>query len=82
MKIDFAIVLSILLAVLFIGTIGAFLLYVPVLTVFTVVVMITGLGLMFALGLLIGARWRRFSVFAHSHATPIRKLPGNLYVVR
>ncbi len=81
MRFDFAISLSILLAVLCIGTLGAFLLYVPVLAVFTVVVMVLGLGLMFALGLLTGTRWRRLTPF-DQRCAPVRKIPANLYVVR
>jgi hypothetical protein len=78
MKLDFAIPLSIILAILFIGTVGAFLLYVPVLTVLTVVTMILGLGLMFALGLLTGTRWRKLSPFSH-RSVPVRR---DLFVVR
>jgi hypothetical protein len=78
MKLDFIVCLGLLLAVLFIGIMGAFLLYVPALTVLTVVTMLLGLGLMFALGLLTGSRWRRLSPFAH-RAMPIR---SRLSVVR
>jgi hypothetical protein len=65
MRLDFLVSLSILLALLFLGSVGAFLLYVPALTVFTVVTVLLGLGLMFALGLLTGSRWRKLSPFAH-----------------
>ena len=54
MKLDFVVSLSFLLAILFIGAVGAFLLYVPALTVFTVVTMLVGLSLMFALGVMTG----------------------------
>jgi hypothetical protein len=60
MKLNFLVSLSILLAVLFIGTVGAFLLYVPALTVFAVTTVLLGLSLMFALGLLTGRHWRRW----------------------
>jgi hypothetical protein len=78
MKLDFIICLGTLLAIAFIGIMGAFLLYVPALTVFTVVIMLLGLGLMFALGLLTGSRWRKLSPFTH-RAMPVR---SNLFVVR
>jgi len=61
--------LSVLLAVLLASVIGAFLLYVPVLTVLTVVTLVLGLGLMFALGIMTGRRSRR-------------RMPGGLYVAR
>ncbi len=70
MRFDFIILLSTLLAVLFVGTVGAFLLYVPALTVITVVTLLLGLGLMFALGILTGRRWRKASPFTH-RAMPI-----------
>jgi hypothetical protein len=81
MRLDFIVCLGILLALLFIGIMGAFLLYVPALTVLTVVTLVLGLGLMFALGLLTGSRWRKLSPFSH-RAMPLRRLPGNLYIVR
>lgn len=59
MKLNFAVALSILLAVLFVGTVGAFLLYVPALTVFAVASVLVGLGLMFALGLAAGRQWKK-----------------------
>jgi hypothetical protein len=65
MKLDFMICLGILLAILFVGIVGAFLLYVPALTVITVVTLLLGLALMFALGLLTGRRSRKLSQFAH-----------------
>ena len=65
MKLDFMVVLGILLAVLFLGVVGAFFLYVPVLTLFTVVTLLLGLGLMFALGILTGRRARKISPFTH-----------------
>jgi hypothetical protein len=65
MKFDTAVLLSILLAILFIGTIGAFLLYVPALTVFSVASVLVGLCLMFALGLATGTRWRKLTRFTH-----------------
>jgi hypothetical protein len=63
MKLDLMICLSILLAILFVGIVGAFLLYVPALTVITVVTLLLGLGLMFALGMLAGRRSRKLSPF-------------------
>jgi hypothetical protein len=81
MKLNFAIALSILLVILFIGTVGAFLLYVPALTVFTVASVLVGLGLMFALGLATGSRWRKSSRFTH-RAIPIGRLPDDLSTVR
>jgi len=60
--------LSILLAVLFVGSVGAFLLYVPALTVITVVTLLLGLGLMFALGMLTGRRSRKLSIFTPHNA--------------
>jgi hypothetical protein len=59
MKADFVVTLSILLAILFIGSLGAFLFYVPALSMFTVVIMLLGLALMFALGLQTGRHRRR-----------------------
>ena len=70
MKLDFIVCLGILLAILFVGIVGAFLLYVPVLTVLTVVTLLLGLGLMFALGILTGRRSRKLSPFSH-RAMPI-----------
>jgi hypothetical protein len=78
MRLDFAVSLSVILAVLFIGTVGAFLLYVPALTIFSVTTMVTGLGLMFALGLLTGTRWRRLSPFSH-RSMPIKR---DLFIIR
>jgi hypothetical protein len=80
MKLDFVVCLSILLAVLFLGTIGAFLLYVPMLTIATVVTLLLGLGLMFALGMLTGRRSRK-SPFSH-RLVPIRRLPGDFHLMR
>jgi hypothetical protein len=72
MRIDFVVSLSFLFAILFLGTVGAFLFYVPALTLLTVVTILLGLGGMFALGLLTGSRWRRLSPFTH-RAMPIRR---------
>jgi len=63
MKLDLMICLGILLAVLFVGSVGAFLLYVPALTLITVITLLLGLGLMFALGMLTGRRSRKLSPF-------------------
>jgi hypothetical protein len=71
MKLDFLICLSVLLAVLFVGVVGAFLLYVPLLTVLTVITLMIGLGLMFALGILTGRRARKLTPLSH-RAMPIR----------
>jgi hypothetical protein len=79
MKLDFVICLGVLLAVLFVGIVGAFLLFVPALSVLTVVTLVLGLGLMFALGILTGRRSRRISPFTHR---PTSMRTGNLYVVR
>jgi hypothetical protein len=81
MKLDFVFVLSILLAVLFLGTFGAFLLYVPILTIVTVAALLLGLGLMFALGMLTGRRSRKLSMVSH-RVVPIRRLPGDLHLMR
>jgi hypothetical protein len=81
MRLDFAICISILLAVLFIGTAGAFFLFVPVLGILTAVTLLLGLGLMFALGLIAGTRSRKLYPFSH-RVLPIRRLPGNLSIVR
>ena len=59
MKLDFVVTLSILLAILFLGSLGAFLFYVPAVSMFTVVLMLLGLALMFALGLQTGRHRRR-----------------------
>lgn len=75
MRLHFVICLSILLAVLFIGTAGAFFLYVPLLELFTTVVILLGLGLMFVLGLMTGSSWRRFSPLRH-RAVPIGRVPA------
>jgi hypothetical protein len=71
MRLDFVVSLFVLLAVFFIGTLGAFFLYVSSMTLFSVLAIMIGLALMFALGLLTGSRWRKLSPFAH-RATPIR----------
>lgn len=81
MRFDFVISLSLLLALLFGGAVGAFFLYVPVLTVLSVVTILLGLGLMFALGLLVGNRWRKLSSFSH-RSMPIRRMPDNLFIAR
>jgi hypothetical protein len=65
MRLHFIFCLSILLALLFIASVGAFLLYVPTLDVFVTIMMILGLSLMFALGLITGTRWRRISALLH-----------------
>jgi hypothetical protein len=78
MRLDFVVSLLILMAVLFIGTLGAFFLYVSSMTLFLVVAILVSLALMFALGLLTGSRWRKLSLFTH-RATPIR---SNFSVVR
>jgi membrane-bound metal-dependent hydrolase YbcI (DUF457 family) len=65
MKLTFAVSLSILMAILFIGTVGAFLFYVPAWSVFAVATVLLGLGLMFALGLLTGRKWRKLTPFTH-----------------
>jgi hypothetical protein len=65
MRLHFTFCLSILLALLFITSVGAFLLYVPTLDLFVTIMMILGLSLMFALGLITGTRWRRMSAFVH-----------------
>jgi hypothetical protein len=72
MKLNFAVALSILLAILFIGTVGAFLVYVPALTVFTVASVLVGLGLMFALGLTAGRQWRKSNRFQHRAFPAVR----------
>jgi hypothetical protein len=81
MKLDLMICLGILLAILFIGVVGAFFLYVPALTVLTVVTLLLGLGLMFALGMMTGRRSRKLSPFTH-RAMPIRRLSNDTYVTR
>ena len=81
MKLDLMVCCGIILAVLFVGVVGAFLIYVPALTVLTVVTLLLGLGLMFALGILTGMRSRKLSLFTR-RSTPIRRMPSNLYVVR
>lgn len=81
MRLHFVICLGILLAVVFIGTVGAFLLYVPALALFATVVILLGLGLMFALGLMTGIRWRRLSPFPH-RAVPIGRAPHGFSIVR
>jgi hypothetical protein len=67
MKLNFAVALSFLLTILFIGAVGAFLLYVPALSVFAVATVLVGLGLMFAFGLATGSRWRKASRTHHDH---------------
>ncbi len=79
MKLDTAVCFSILLAVIFIAAVGAFLLYVPPLGILTATTMVVGLGLMFALGLMTGSRWRK--LFPH-RAIQIKRLSGNLSIVR
>jgi len=63
MKLDMFVCLSLLLAVVFAGIVGAFLLYVPALTMITVAVLLVGLGLMFALGIITGRRLRKLTRF-------------------
>jgi hypothetical protein len=65
MKREITVVMSFLLAVLFIGVVGGFLLYVPALSIITVATMLLGLGFMFALGLQTGRKWRKVSRDAH-----------------
>jgi hypothetical protein len=72
MKLNLAVSLSILLAILFIGTVGAFLLYVPALPVFAVATVLLGLGLMFAFGLATGSRWRKASRAHHGDFSAVR----------
>ena len=72
MRVDFVVSLGILFAVLFLGIVGAFLFYVPALTLLTVVTVLLGLAGMFAIGLLTGSRWRKLSLFTH-RAMPIRR---------
>jgi Flp pilus assembly protein TadB len=62
MKLDFIICLGILLAIVFVGIVGAFLLYVPALTVLTVATLL--------IGILTGRRSRKLSPFSH-RAMPI-----------
>ena len=69
MKLDITVFLSLLLAILFIGTVGGFLLYVPALSIITVATMLLGLALMFALGLQTGRRWRKVSRGSHRGVT-------------
>jgi hypothetical protein len=61
MKLDTFVCLGILLAALFVGVLGAFLLYVPAMTILTVSPLLLGLGLMFALGMLTGRHQRKLS---------------------
>lgn len=85
MKCDFIVCLGVLLAGLFVGIMGAFLLYVPALNVLTVATLVIGLGLMFSLGVLTGRRSRKISPFSHRSAplkAPVKRLENNLYVVR
>lgn len=65
MKHDIIVYLGIPLAALFLGVVGAFLFYVPGLAVITVVILLLGLVLMFALGALTGRRWRKLSPFTN-----------------
>jgi hypothetical protein len=81
MRRHFVVCLSILLAVLFIGTVGAFLLYVPALAVFTTVTILLGLSLMFVLGLMTGSRWRRLSLLGH-RVVPGGRLPDHFSGLR
>jgi hypothetical protein len=69
MKLDHMVCLGILLAILFVGIVGAFLLYVQTLNVIAVVTLVLGLALMFALGILTGRRARKISPFAHRALT-------------
>jgi hypothetical protein len=61
MKSEIPVFLGFLLAVLFIGAVGGFLLYVPPLSIITVATMLLGLGFMFALGLQTGRKWKKLS---------------------
>jgi hypothetical protein len=73
MKLDIMVCGGILLALLLVGVLGAFLLYVPTLAVLTVVTLLVGLGLMFVLGMMTGLRSRKLSLF-NQRVTPIRRL--------
>ena len=73
MKLDIMVCGGILLALLLVGVLGAFLLYVPALAVLTVVTLLVGLGLMFVLGMMTGLRSRKLSLF-NQRVTPIRRL--------
>jgi hypothetical protein len=70
MRRHFIICLSVLLAFLFIGTVGAFLLYVPALAIFATVTVLLGLSLMYVLGLMTGSRWRRSPPHIDRHLHP------------
>jgi len=72
MKLDHMVCLGILLAVLFTGIVGAFLLYVQTLTVIAVVTLLLGLALMFALGILTGRRARKVTPFTNRAMPVIR----------
>jgi hypothetical protein len=72
MKLDHMVCLGVLLAVLFVGIVGAFLLYVQALNVIAVATLVLGLGLMFALGILTGRRARKTSGFGHRAMPVIR----------
>lgn len=61
MKLTVAVSLSIILAIIFIATVGAFLLYVPALPMLAVATILLGLVLMFGLGLLTGRGWRKLA---------------------
>lgn len=72
MKLDHMVCLGVLLALVFVGIVGAFLLYVQTLNVIAVATLVLGLGLMFALGILTGRRARKTSGFTHRAMPVIR----------
>jgi hypothetical protein len=78
MKLNLSVALSILLAILFIGTVGTFLVYVPALSVFTAAIVLLGLGLMFGIGLMTGTQWRKLPLLTHH----VRRHTGPFPVVR
>jgi hypothetical protein len=81
MKLDFTVCLGIFLASLFIIVMGAFIFYVPVLTIITGATMILGLALMYALGFVTGRRERKLSRYQHRPGG-FRRFPENLSVIR
>lgn len=65
MRLGLFLFLSLILAALFTGVVGVFLVYVPAQTVFAAATMVLGLILMYLLGLITGRRWRRLSPTLH-----------------
>ena len=70
MRLTWTAVVATLLSVLFIGSVAAFLLYVPVFTIITVLTIVVGLIVTFGLGVVAGGRRIRLKRHKDSFSSP------------